>query len=109
MIAPYSIQLNLWSIVFALIRKSQRMENDVPCCFFTDKFKLQPGETYTIYELYGQTENIDNLSLLYEKVLKKDISKINMKKQGHYHGRLQKRFILKPVTRSLIYIVDRPI
>lgn len=54
-----------------LLEKSQRMENDVPCCFFTDKFKLQPGETYTIYELYGQTENIDNLSLLYEKVLKK--------------------------------------
>lgn len=51
-----------------LFNKRQRKENDVPCCFFTDKFTLQPGESYTIYELYGQTEDINNLASLYEKI-----------------------------------------
>lgn len=51
-----------------LLKKRQRRENDVPCCFFTDKFTLQAGESYTIYELYGQTQNIENLSNLYEKI-----------------------------------------
>ncbi|MDF2514363.1 MAG: hypothetical protein K0S04_4229, partial [Herbinix sp.] len=48
--------------------KRQKQENDVPCCFFTDKFVLQPGETYTIYELYGQAQNLDDLAKLRKKV-----------------------------------------
>ena len=46
----------------------QKQENDVPCCFFTDKFVLQPGEAYTIYELYGQAQNLEDLAELREKV-----------------------------------------
>ncbi|MFT4146467.1 MAG: hypothetical protein QM644_18645 [Mobilitalea sp.] len=51
-----------------IFARRQKQENDVPSCFFTDKFELQPGETYTIYELYGQTQNIDTLAELQKKV-----------------------------------------
>lgn len=51
-----------------IFAKRQKQENDVPSCFFTDKFELQPGESYTIYELYGQTQNIDTLAELQKKV-----------------------------------------
>lgn len=59
-----------------LFMKRQKKENDVPCCFFTDKLKLKPEETYTIYELYGQTENIENLAKLYEKIKMPDYFRI---------------------------------
>ena len=51
-----------------IFAKRQKQENDVPCCFFTDKFVLQPGEAYTIYELYGQAQNLDDLTELRKKV-----------------------------------------
>ena len=51
-----------------IFSRRQNKENELPCCFFTDKFKLEAGESYTIYELYGQIQNTDRLSMLYEKI-----------------------------------------
>lgn len=52
----------------SILGKRQKQENDVPCCFFTDKFVLQAGESYTIYEIYGQTQNLEDLGLFRDKV-----------------------------------------
>lgn len=47
-----------------ILQKEQKTQNDVPCCFFTGKCTLKPEESYTFYELYGQTENMEVLSEL---------------------------------------------
>lgn len=48
----------------AILKKEQKLQNNVPCCFFTGTCTLNPGESYTFYEVFGQTENLEVLSEL---------------------------------------------
>lgn len=44
------------------VRKNPEVtENRFPCCFFQAEKKLQPGETCTLHEIFGQTESLANL------------------------------------------------
>ena len=50
-----------------LYGKVQVKQNNMPCGFFGKSITLQPGESYTIYGLIGQTESKDILYKLIEK------------------------------------------
>lgn len=39
--------------VSELLEEEQMTQNEVPCCFFLKAKQLEPGETLTLYEVYG--------------------------------------------------------
>lgn len=55
-----------------LYTKTQVKQNNMPCAFFGKCFSLQPGESYTIYGLIGQTARKEILHKLLEKCCSKE-------------------------------------
>ncbi|WP_167959016.1 hypothetical protein [Anaerosporobacter faecicola] len=53
----------------SLLQIKQVTQNNLPCCFFGEKRTLAPGETLTLYELYGQVEDKERLQACKEHFL----------------------------------------
>lgn len=51
-----------------LKREKQRMQNQLPCCFFGTKQKIRPQEEVTFYELFGQVEEPELLQQFTSRV-----------------------------------------
>lgn len=54
--------------VDVLGKENQKTENIVPCCFFTGKTELNPGESYSFYEMYGQVEDVNEIESFRKKI-----------------------------------------
>lgn len=51
-----------------LMEAEQVTKNQFPCCFLPHRKRLEPGESMTIYSLYGQAEDKGRVAALAERV-----------------------------------------
>lgn len=85
-----------------LMVEEQITKNELPCCFFGTKTTLAAGQTYEIYEVYGQTESKEILKELHKKASKKEYFTEKIKEAIH----LTKDITSKMDTKTGNHIFD---